>query len=104
MKEGSAPMAADESGVESVLLGREVGGDEGKNIERYAVDGGKRVPPFANGCQCGRCVPVELRNCIQGETAEEASKSFLNQSGMVLDSRRRIRHALQLLVESEDEL
>ena len=58
LKEGSAPMAADEGGEESVLLGRQVGGDEGKNVERDAVDGGKRVLPFADGCQCGRSVAV----------------------------------------------
>ena len=77
MKEGSAPVAADESGAESVLLGRQVGGDEGKNVEWDAIDGSKRVPPFTDRCQCGRSVPVELRNGIQREAAEEVSSPFL---------------------------
>ena len=53
LKEGSAPMTADESGAESVLLGRQVGGDEGKNVQWDAVDGSKRVLPFAYGYQRG---------------------------------------------------
>ena len=90
MKEGSAPMAADEGGEEPVLLGRQVGGDEGKNIERDAVDGGKRVLPFADGCQCGRSVPVELGNGIQGEAAEGVRKSFLvNLSRLTTENRPR---------------
>ena len=44
-------MTAHRSGMETVLLG-EVGGDEGKNIDRDAIDVGKGVLPLANGCQC----------------------------------------------------
>ena len=32
-------MAADESGAEAVVLGSEIGGDEGKNIQRDAIYG-----------------------------------------------------------------
>ena len=70
-EECSAPMSAHESSTESIALGREMGGDEGKDIHWDAVDGCERVPPFADGCQCGRSVPVELGNGIQGEAAEE---------------------------------
>ena len=77
LKEDSTPVAADKSGAESVPLGREVGGDKGKNVEWDAVDGSKRVLPFAYGYQRGRGVPVELRNGIQCEAAEEVSSSFL---------------------------
>ena len=39
LKEGPAPMTADMVGSETVHLGMEVGGDEGKDIQRNAVDG-----------------------------------------------------------------
>ena len=45
-------MATHRSGMETVLLGWEVGGDEGKDIRRNAVDKSEGVPPFTNGCQC----------------------------------------------------
>ena len=64
LKEGSAPMAAHESGTQPIVLGREVCRDEGKDIHWDAVDGGESVPPFADGCQCGRGVTVKLRNGI----------------------------------------
>ena len=90
MKEAFAPMTADKSGAESVLLGREVGGDEGKNVEWDAVDGSKRVPPFAYGYQRGRSVPVELRNGVQSEAVEEVSTTMFPS----------IRNASQLTTES----
>ena len=43
-------MATHRSGMETVLLGGEVGRDEGKDIRRDAVDGDERVLPLANGC------------------------------------------------------
>jgi len=51
LKEGPAPMTAYMTGVETVRLGIEVGGDEGKDIQRNAVDVNERVPPFADACQ-----------------------------------------------------
>jgi len=38
LEEGSAPMAAHEACAETVSLGREIGGDEGKDVQRDAVD------------------------------------------------------------------
>lgn len=46
-------MATYVAGTEAVPLGGEMGGDEGKDVQREAVYGGKRVPPFTNICQCG---------------------------------------------------
>ena len=63
-------MAAHESCTESIAVGREMSGDEGKDIQRNAVDGGESVPPFPNGYQRSCSVPVELRNGIQCEAAE----------------------------------
>jgi len=39
LEEGSTPMTAYTTGAESVLLKNEMGGNEGKDIQRYAVDG-----------------------------------------------------------------
>ena len=44
-------MAAYRSGVKKVLLGSEMGGDEGKDIRRDAVDESEGVLPLADGCQ-----------------------------------------------------
>jgi hypothetical protein len=63
-EEGSTPVAAYEGNTESIALRSEMGGDEGKDIHWDAVDGGESVPPFADGCQCGRGVTVKLRNGI----------------------------------------
>ena len=39
LKERSAPMTAYEGGPETILLGREMGGDEGKDFQWDAVYG-----------------------------------------------------------------
>ena len=44
-------MTAHRSGMEKVLLGSEMGGDEGKDIRWDAVDESERVLPLASGCQ-----------------------------------------------------
>jgi hypothetical protein len=51
MKEGSAPMTTDGSGIETVPLGREVGGYERKDVQWNPVDWCERIPPLANRCQ-----------------------------------------------------
>ena len=51
LKEGPTPMTAYMTGPEKVRLGIEVGGDEGKDIQRNAVDVSEGVPPFADACQ-----------------------------------------------------
>ena len=47
LKEGRAPMAAHETGAKTILVRSEVGGNEGKEIQRDAVDWNERVLPFA---------------------------------------------------------
>ena len=44
-------MAAYRSGVKKVLLGSEIGRDEGKDIRWDAVDESERVLPLADDCQ-----------------------------------------------------
>ena len=41
-------MTAYESGAETVVLGREMGGDEGEDIQREAVYGNEGVHPLAD--------------------------------------------------------
>ena len=79
LEKHSAPMTTHESGAKAVLLRGEVGRDERKDIQRNAVDAGKGVPPFSDGCKCGRNVPVELRNRVQGEAANRISQSSSSQ-------------------------
>jgi len=69
-------MTAHMTGVETVRLGIEVGGDEGKDIQRDAVDVIEGVPPFADVCQRGRNIPVELGDVVKGEAAEEVGVSM----------------------------
>ena len=47
LKEGSAPVTAYKTGTETVLLGRQIGGDNGKDIQRKAiyVDFRSRITP-----------------------------------------------------------
>ena len=63
-KERSAPTTAHESGPEPVRLEREVGGDQGKSLQRDAIYGNEGVPPLADGRQRGRDIPVELRDLV----------------------------------------
>jgi hypothetical protein len=49
-----------------------MGGDEGKDIQREAVDGSERVPPFVNCCQRGRGVMIKLRDLIQSDATKES--------------------------------
>src|SRR5882762_976503 len=73
LKEDPAPMTAHKTCAETVLLGREVGGDEGKDVQRDAVDANERVLPLAESSKCSRKVPFELRNHVQGDAAEGVS-------------------------------
>ena len=61
-------MTAHKTGEEVVPLGGKIGGDEGKDVQREAVDGNERVLPFANCRQRGRGVTIKLRDVIQGDT------------------------------------
>ena len=70
LKESSALTTAHEGGLKTVLLGREMGGDEGKDLHRDAVYGNEGIPPLADGRQRGRGIPVELRNPVEGEAIE----------------------------------
>ena len=69
-KERSAPMTAYESGPEPVRLGREMGGDQGKNLQRDAIYGNEGIPPLADGRQRDRDIPVKLRNLVEREAIE----------------------------------
>jgi hypothetical protein len=73
LKEDAAPMTAHESGLETVLLGREMGGDEREDIQRNAVDGSEGVPPFTDDYKCGRNVAFESRYRVQVEATEVVS-------------------------------
>ena len=80
-----------------------MGGDEGKDFQRDAVYGYERVLPLADGRQRRRCIPVKLRNLVEGETTEQSQCTArpgddLSQRTMGMD------YVLQFLVESEDEL
>jgi hypothetical protein len=46
-------MTAYKTGAETVPLGREVGGDKGKDVHRDAVYANERVPPLADSRQHG---------------------------------------------------
>ena len=69
LKEGPTPVATHKTGTEKVFLGREMGGDEGKDIQRNAVYANERVLPLAEIRQRSRKVPVELGNITEGEAA-----------------------------------
>ena len=101
-------MSAYETSAKTVLLGREMGGDEGKNIQRDAVYVNEGVSPLADSRQRGRDILVKLGNAIEGEATEEVSASFLKTSreGTVIfrDVRRRICRVLQFFAQSEDKL
>jgi len=45
-------MPAYKRGAEAVVLGREMGGDQGNDIQRNAVYGNEGVLPLADGRQC----------------------------------------------------
>jgi len=70
-------MAAYESDAETVFLGVEMGGDEGKDIQWDAVYSDEGVPPFADSRQRGRGILVKLRNLIEGEAAKEINTESL---------------------------
>jgi len=80
LEEGPAPMTAYVTGVETVRLGMEVGGDEGEDVQRNTVDVNEGVPPLADARQCGRDIPAELGDVCGGEAVEEVGMSLLRTS------------------------
>jgi len=66
LKKGPAPMAAYVTGSETIRLGMKVGGDEGKHVQRNAVDVNEGIPPLANACQHGRNILAELGDVVRG--------------------------------------
>jgi len=81
LKEGPTPMTAYVTGVETVRRqGMEVDGDEGKDVQRNAVDTNEGVPPLADIRQCGRDIPVELGDIVKGEAVKELGVSLLKTS------------------------
>ena len=87
-------MTADKSGLETVLLRREMGGDEGKDLQRDAGYGNERVPPLSDIPRRGQDIPVELRNLIEGE-AMEIRRATLSDHDL---SQRTAENALCALV------
>ena len=79
LKEDSAPMTAHESGAETVLLRREMGGDEGKDIQRESVDGSEGVPRFTDGCEYTRDIPLEFRKLFQSKATVAGSQRVVLQ-------------------------
>ena len=73
--------------VENVLLGIEMGGDKGKDVQRDTVDAKERILQFTDGYECGRNVPFELRNFVRGDAAEVVSRWSPNESGIPLNVR-----------------
>jgi hypothetical protein len=73
-------MPTNETGAEAIPMGRkmgfEMGGDEGKDIQRDTVYGNERVPPFANSRQRGRGILIKLRNLVEGEAVEDRVSSL----------------------------
>ena len=65
-------MTAYESGLETILQ-KEMGGDQGKDVQRDTVYGNEGVPPLPDSRQRSRDILVELRNLIEGETIEQVS-------------------------------
>ena len=57
-------------GPETVRLGREMGGDQGKDLQRDAIYANEGVPPLADCRQRGCRTPVEPTNFIEGEAVE----------------------------------
>jgi len=81
LKEGPTPMTAYVTGIETVRrLEMEVGGDEGKDVQRNAVDADEGVPPLADVCQRDRDIPVELGDFVKGEAVREVCVSLLKTS------------------------
>ena len=91
LEEGSAPVSTDMSCAKTVPLRKEMGGNDGKDIQWDAVDWNERVPPFADSCQCARSIPVELRNTIKSEATEQVTMYYLmpdlaNESTIYLET------------------
>ena len=78
LKEALAPIAAHGTCVETVLVGREVGGNETKDFRWDAVDGDEGVHPFTDSYEGGRNVLFELRDRVQGEATGVVSRPFPN--------------------------
>ena len=96
-------MTAYEGGPETVLLRREMGGNEGKDVQRNTVYGSERVLPLVDTRQRRRCIPAKLRNLVESEATGQVS--VLPSLAMIFRNVRcRMDCVLQLLVESEDEL
>ena len=82
LKEDPAPVTAHGSCAENISLGREVRGDEGKDVQRNTVDGSEGVLQFTDGCKCGEDIAFELRNHIKGKATTVVSASFYNEFRM----------------------
>ena len=82
LKEGPTPMTTHECCAENISLGREVRGDEGKDVQRDTVHGTKGVFQFTGRYECGEYIAFELRNHIIGDAEMIVSASFYDEPGM----------------------
>jgi hypothetical protein len=82
----------------------EIGGDERENVERDAIERDERVPPLADSRQRGRGILIKLRNHIEGGTVPKWRLVWSLRVSGIRNVQQRTRHALQLFVQSEDEL
>jgi len=81
LKKGSAPTAADESDPEAITQRIEMHGNEAKDIQWEAVDGGQEVPLLVDGCRSGRDIFDKLRKLEKIVfRAPEESSTFNRES------------------------
>ena len=97
-------MAAYETCSKKVLVRREKGGNERKDIKRYSIYGNEGVFPLADGGQRGRDILLKLRDLFNDEAEEEVSSGYPKTPMITCNIPWRKFHAFQLLVQGEDEL
>lgn len=97
LNEGLPPLTAHEGGVEKVILRREMGGDERKDIQRDTVDRDERVPPLADICQRRRNILTKLRDVAKGEAvvgiSAQCGKTLPSQNDCLQRTMENTRYA-----------
>ena len=69
-------MTTHETGAEAFSLGREMGGNERKDIQWDSVYVDERVSPFANSGHRDGDIVIELGDIVEGESAVEVIASI----------------------------
>jgi len=80
VKEGSAPMTADESDPEAITQRIEMHRNEAKDVQWETINGGQRVPPFVDGCRSGQDVFGKLRKLEKVVFRAQEESSTFNRS------------------------